>query len=165
MNENNHQNNYGNNIRLEKKFAQQIKAILGMVFIGQNPVLDKTEATDFLILRIKPFTVACRLRTYGYFLHPKWTNQFTIRCELSSGGKTEITKIREGYADYLFYGFVDEAEENIIKYFIGDLDVFRNYEQGMKIEICKNKDKYPSKLAAYAIKDFPSNFIIKQYNR
>lgn len=156
-------NNYENNIRLENKFAEQIKMILGRLFIGKDVGKDKTEATDFLVLRINPFTVACRLRTYSYYLNPKFRNQFTIRCQLASGNKTELDKIRKGFGDYMFYGFVDEQESKIIKYWILNLDVFRDYEGGMVPEVRQNKDKNPTELAAYYIPLFPPNFVIKHY--
>jgi hypothetical protein len=157
------ENNYENNIRLEKRFAKQIKAILGMTFIGQDSEQDTKFATDFLVFNVNPFKVACRLRTYNYYLNPKYKQQFTIRCKLHSGNETELDKIRKGFADYIFYGFVDANEEKIIKYFIGDLNVFRDNEGGMKKEVYPNKDKNPSWLAAYYISQFPKEFIIKQY--
>ena len=152
---------YDYQIRLERKFAKQIKAILGMLFIGQDPVMDREKATDFYVLNIKPFQVACRLRTYKFY--ESFKNQFTIRCSLASGNETELDKIRKGFADYIFYGFVDEKEEKIIRYFIGDLNVFREWEGGMRIQVYENKDKYPSKLAVYEIGAFPENFIVKSF--
>lgn len=157
-------NTYDFNIRLERKFAKQIKAILGMQFIGQNPVMDREQATDFMILSMYPIKVACRLRTYKFYLNPEYRNEFTIRCNLYSGNETELDKIRKGFADYIFYGFVDEKEEKMIKYFIGNLDIFRDYEGGMKFKVFENKDKNPSKLAVYKISQFPKEFIIKSFN-
>lgn len=157
------ENNYNFNIRLERKFAKQIKAILGIVFIGQDKELDIHFATDFLIMSAYPIKVACRLRTYKYFQNEKYRNQFTIRCRLSSGKDTELDKIKKGFCDYIFYGFVDEKEEKIIQYFIGDLNIFRDYEGGMIKETHQNKDENPTILAAYNIKDFPQKFIVKSY--
>ena len=37
--------------------------------------------------------------------------------------KTELTKIIEGWGDYLFYGFANE--NNLSQWFIGDLKAFR----------------------------------------
>ena len=157
-------NNYEHQIRLERKFTKQIKAILGLQFIGQDPIMDKEQGTDFLVFSIKPIKVGIRLRTYNYYLKPEYRRQFTIRYKLASGNKTEYQKIKEGLVDYILYGFVNEDETKIIQYFIGDLDVFRDYEDGMKTEECKNKDNNPSWLKAYYVGDFPSRFVIKNYN-
>ena len=43
---------YDRDIRLERKFTPEIKRILGDVFITQDPVLDKEQATDFLIFTV-----------------------------------------------------------------------------------------------------------------
>jgi hypothetical protein len=153
-------NNYENNIRLERRFAGQIKAILGMTFIGQDSEQDVKFATDFLVFSINPFKIACRLRTYKFI---NFKDEFTIRCSLYSGNKTELDKIREGFADYIFYGFVDEKEEKIVSYFIGDLNVFRDYEGGIDVRVFQNTDERPSKLAVYKINQFPNNFIVKKY--
>ena len=157
------QNNYETNIRLERRFAKIIKQILGLQFIGQDPVMDKEQGTDFLTFSIQPIKVGVRLRTKGYY--DKYKNQFTIRWSLFSGGKTEIHKIREGLVDYILYGFVDEEEKNIIQYFIGDLNIFRDWEQGMIPDVYQNKDARPTKLAVYNIDTFPKEFIIKFYNK
>lgn len=154
------QNNYENNIRLEKKFTKQIKAILGMQFIGQDAKMDREQATDFLVLTIRPFQVACRLRTYKFYTS-EYRNEFTIRCSLFSGNETELDKIRKGYCNYIFYGFVDEKEEKIIQYFIGNLDIFRDYEGGMNYKVFQNTDNQPSKFAVYKISEFPKEFIVK----
>ena len=152
---------YENNIRLERKFANEIKAILGLQFIGQDPIMDKQQGTDFLVFSIAPIKVGLRLRTYRYYQNPEYRNQFTIRFKLASGAKTEYQKIKEGLVQYILYGFVDETETKMVQYFIGDLSVFNEYEAGMKTEIHQNKDKNPSWLKAYYIKDFPKEFIIK----
>ena len=154
---------YDNGIRLERKFAKEIKCILGLVFIGQDAEMDRNQATDFLTFTIKNIKVACRLRTYNYYL--KYPDEFTIRSELYSGNKTELQKIREELVDYIFYGFVDENENKIIRYFIGDLDIFRKYEQTIKYEKQINKDARPNKFRAYKINHFPRIFIIKEYTK
>src|SRR5689334_11568597 len=106
-------------LRLEHKFAPTIKQILGLQFIGQDPVLDLKEATDFATFVVKPFRVGVRLRTHRYLA--SYGNEFTIRWSrpvfqgcwpyaASTTVKTEIHKIRDGHVDYILYGFVDESE-------------------------------------------------------
>lgn len=154
---------YETQIRLERKFAQQIKAILGMTFIGQDAIADKHQATDFLVMTLYPIKVACRLRTYNYYLNPKYREQFTIRCWLASGNKTELQKIREGYCEYMFYGFVDQEEKNIIKYTIIDLNVFRDQEGGMVFEHCNNPGEDDSDFIACGLGQFSKELIKKQW--
>jgi hypothetical protein len=151
---------YKDDIRLELKFAKQIKGILGMYFIQQDVTADLKQGTDFLVFTISAIKVAARLRTYYYYL--TYPNDFTIRYERPNGVKTEIDKIRQGLVDYLFYGFVDEKEDKIIKYLIGDLNIFRQYEP--KPLVVKWNNPPDSSLAAWNIKQFPSQFILKQYS-
>lgn len=155
--------NYATNIRLERKFSNVIKAILGLVFIGQDPIMDTKQATDFLVFNIEPIKVACRLRTYNYYINPQYRNEFTIRCKLSSGNETELDKIKKGYCDYVFYGFVNKEENKILKYFIGDLNVFRENINNVDCELKTNKDNNPTSFVVYKLSDFPSKFIIKHY--
>lgn len=146
-------------LRLEKKFAPIIKAILGNLFIIQEEKADLEEGTDFLVLHLKPFRIAVRLRRFPYF--EKHRNEFTIRWRRPSGVKTEIDKIREKAVDYFFYGFLDEKEEKIIRYVVLDLEVFRENE-------CKPLDIFPNKphdsdLAVFHLVQFPPELVIKDF--
>lgn len=150
---------YKDDLRLELKFARQIKMILGGQFIRQDVVADMKQATDFLIFTIHPIRVGARLRAYKYL--SGYGNQFTIRWSRPSGVPTEIHKIREGLVDFLFYGFVNETETNLVRYFIADLHVFASCEPS-PLEIKPNRDK-SSSLAAYALSQFPDSFIIHKH--
>lgn len=149
---------YDKDIRLERKFIPEIKQILGEVFITQDPILDKEEATDFLIFTVNISKVAARLRTYEHYITGDRKNEFTIRYSRPSGNPTEIDKIREGKVGYIFYGFVNNDETKIIRWFIGDLEVFRHNEP-KKVRPYPN-DPPDSELVAYKIKQFPKSFII-----
>jgi len=150
---------YEEDIRLEHTFSGQIKALLGQHFFTQDVQRDKNEATDFATYTIHPIKVGARLRTY------RWWNkrqEFTIRWSRPSGCATEIHKIRAKLVQYLFYGFVDEQEQRIIQYFIGDLAVFCQHEP-------KNPRIYPndppdSQLAVFNISSFPHSFIVASRN-
>lgn len=144
--------------RLENKFANTIKQILGMYFFVKDIEQDLKQGTDFLTFTISRFKVGARLRRLEFYL--RYPDEFTIRWERPSGVKTEIQKIREGLVDYIFYGFIDAKEKKIIKYFIGDLDVFRRVNP-KPISIKENKTK-DSKLAAFKISQFPRDFILKE---
>jgi hypothetical protein len=148
---------YAHDITLEHRFAKTIKSILGNYFIGQDPVHDKKQATDFEIFTVQPFTVGVRLRRYEYLR--RYGNEFTIRWSRPSGVLTEIDKIRAGLVDYILYGFVDEDERRIVQYFIGDFSVFRAQEPE-PIAIFPNNPP-DSELAVYKLGQFPKAFVVK----
>lgn len=152
---------FNKDIQLELKFDRILKAILGNFFITKNLEMDVKQATDFLIYNINPFKVGVRLRRYEYFL--KYPNDFTIRYSRPSGIDTEIHKIRQNLVDYILYGFVNEPETKIIKYFIGDLKIFRDNEP-KPIAIKTNKPP-DSKLAVYNLEQFPKEFILKNWEK
>lgn len=147
---------FNNNIGLEHKFTKLIKGILGNQFIGQDPIKDVENGTDFLLLKAEPFTIGARLRRYEYF---KYKDEFTIRWELPTGNRTEIDKINDGLVDYILYGFVDREEKKIIQYFIGDLNIFRQANI-LPIAVKPNNPR-DSDLAIYKLNHFPNNFILK----
>lgn len=150
---------YEHDIGLEQKHAKMIKAILGTVFIAQDEFADKHLGTDFAIFSVKPFSVGARLRRHCYM--GRYGDEFTIRWARPSGVPTEIDKIRRGLVDYIFYGFVDEAEAKIVQWFVGDLKVFREAEP-QPHAILPN-DPPDSKLAAYKIAQMPEGFVVKQW--
>lgn len=151
---------YEKNRTIEDKFSKVIKTILGNQFFVKDIQMDLKNGTDFLTFMAKnQIKVAVRLRRYSYL--EKYPEDFTIRWKLRSGVKTEIHKIMEGLVDYLLYGFINEEETKIIKYFIGDLSVFRKCN--MKPVAVIPNDPPDSKLAVYKISQFPKNFILKTW--
>lgn len=153
--------NYKTDRAIEDKFSKIIKAILGNYFFVKDIEMDTKQGTDFLTYTIKPFKVAVRLRRFPMFL--KYPNDFTIRWSRPSGIKTEIHKINEGLVDYILYGFIDEKENKIIKYFIGCLSVFR--ESHVPPIVILTNTPPDSKLAVYKISQFPSNFVKFAYKQ
>lgn len=152
---------YEEDIKLERKFADRIKVILAKQFIIQDTIADLKQGTDFLIFQVSPFRVAARLRTYTHFIIGNRRNEFTLRWERPSGVKTEIDKIREGLVQYLFYGFIDSDKNEIIQYFIADLNIF-NQDEPRPSAIYPN-NPHDSDLAVYEITQFPNDFIIASH--
>ena len=152
---------YEEDIRLERSFADKIKIILAQQFIIQDTIADLNQGTDFFIFRVSPFRIAARLRTYYHFTVDNRKNEFTIRWARPSGIKTEIDKIREGFVQYLFYGFVDSDESDIIQYFIADLNIFKQNES-KPYKVYPNNPR-DSDLAVYKITQFPDDFIIASH--
>ena len=153
---------FNKNFAFTAKFSQQLKAILGQQFIVEDIDEDQKRGTDFLVFSIKPFRVGVRLRRWYVYSNERYRNQFTIRWKLENGYPTEIDKIRDGFPDYILYGFCDEPEEKIVSYFIGDLEIFRKANLS-PVETHWNYDGH-SQLAAFCLDDMPSGFIIKQWN-
>lgn len=93
----------------------------------------------------------------------KYKDDFTIRWSRPSGIKTEYQKIMEGLVDYILYGFVNELEDKIIHYFIGDLVVFR--ETNPNPFSVKPNNPHDSNLAVFRLCDLPDNFVLKLYTK
>lgn len=81
---------------------------------------DMKHATDMVLeITSLDMTIAVRLRRSEKC---KWRD-FTIRSKVPSGYKTEIDKLREGFARWYFYGWVNQS--SIQQYAIIDLDKLR----------------------------------------
>lgn len=88
---------------------------------------DQKTASDLLIHLPQPQTVAVRLRNPKYLTYE---DDFTFRTSCGAG-MSELEKIRQGYAHFLFYGFADDGL--IVKWRIADLSVFRRfYEESLR---------------------------------
>ena len=79
---------------------------------------DNKRATDFIV-RLIGGAVAVRLRRSNCQFR-----DFTIRALRDSGTKTELAKIREGYASRYFYGWLDETQ-TLAEWVLIDLDKVR----------------------------------------
>ena len=110
--------------RWSDQFIPEIKYILAQYLISEAPVEEDQERnTDLIVLTLKPYRIACRVRSNQYLA--KYGDEFTIRSGRPSGCKTELQKIIEGWGDFFLYGFCDASESKLIMYLLGDLSVFR----------------------------------------
>ena len=80
---------------------------------------DNHQATDFEI-QLVGGTVAVRLRRPRYDYR-----DLTIRSSRTNGTKTELAKIKEGYAYRYLYGWIDE-NNRIVEWMLVDLDRVRS---------------------------------------
>lgn len=147
---------YSKDRRIEDMKSQLIKNVLGQHFISKIEQADLEEAQDFGIYHVKPFNVGVRLRRFEHF--KRFSREFTIRWSRPSGVKTEIDKIREGLVDFILYGFLDEKEQDIIQYFIGDLNIFRKVNPE-PYRIYPN-NPHDSDLAVFKFSQFPQEFFV-----
>lgn len=114
---------YEVNRTFSDKFERQIKRILGELFFVNDFHKDTKENTDLMLLKGQSFDVACRIRKYYYY--ERYPDDITIRGVSKNKKETEIHKLAKGFGKYMFYGFCDEEEKEIISYKIIDLDLFR----------------------------------------
>lgn len=106
------------------RFLPEIKGILGLHLIGEPPQEeDAKRNTDLMVLRMEAVRIGCRVRRHEFLA--KYLGEFTIRASVPSGNKTELAKIIEGWGNYFFYGFCDEAEKVLSAWTLLDLNAFR----------------------------------------
>lgn len=84
-------------------FIPAIKRIVGPYLLESAPIEeDCKRATDLIILAARDKRIACRMRRPGYA--EKYPFDFTVRSERDSGAETELSKLVNGYGDWMFYG-------------------------------------------------------------
>lgn len=106
------------------RLLPHIKRILGEQLISEPPVEeDMRRNTDLIVLKLDAIRIACRVRRYQYLA--AYGDEFTIRAALPSGTQTELSKIIEGWGQYLFYGFATQEETELAAWVLGDLNAFR----------------------------------------
>ena len=86
--------------------------------------IDAREATDMLVLMARDMRIGCRIRRAGYA--DAYPYDFTVRSRRASGAKTELTKITEGWGDWLFYGHAEHDQiPSLARWFLIDLHAWR----------------------------------------
>ncbi len=152
------------------RFVPLIKLLLADVLTTVAPFdVDTLEATDFLTLENAKTRIACRVRRWNRYALQN-SKEFTIRayrlCGTSSGTETELQKILSGWGDYILYAVSDRSGQDFFSWFLGDLNVFRDYwtwyEKRYKFPpgiLKRTKDR---KTAFYVVKlkDLPGQFVI-----
>lgn len=134
----------------------QIRGIVGPRLLEPAPFeLDASEATDLLLFKAKDMRIAARVRRPGYA--DRYPFEFTIRARRESGAETEMSKIINGFGDWMFYGHADE-ENTICRWFLIDLHSFRSAlihrPPGLKYDKKDNGDG--THFVAYDVRSFPS---------
>ncbi|WP_372572683.1 hypothetical protein [Ruegeria jejuensis] len=106
------------------QFLPEIRRIVGGHLLKAAPdPLDHFQATDLVTLDAKDMRIAARVRRPGYsMLYP---NQFTIRAQVPSGAETELSKIVNGYGDWMFYGHAGVDGLSLQNWWLIDLRAFR----------------------------------------
>ena len=122
------------------QFLPQIKKILAPYTIETADFdTDTYCATDLIA---NPKHIAVRMRRYEHYL--KHGNCFVMRSRTKTGNKTELQKIIDGLADWMFYGFATEDEKDIVDWFLIDLRSWRSHmirnKKNIKYGEIKNDD-------------------------
>lgn len=165
---------YGADKRRVDRFEPEIKRILGEHLIATAGIYaDQKQATDLLVLTLAPLTVGCRVRRYDALngFDPKygeaWYEQFTVRAARPSNVETELSKITNGWGDYGFYGFADEADERIVMWTIYRYSHLR-YGLVWEPDVRKRlRDHIPNKdgsstFACFGFKQFPGEMVVAE---
>jgi hypothetical protein len=105
------------------KYLSFVCKILGFYLIGEPPLAeDQLRNSDLMTLTLGSMRTAVRIRGFEFY---RYKNDFTIRSKRKSGLETEYTKIMKGWGDYLFYGWVNEDDTDLIEWHLLDLQYFR----------------------------------------
>lgn len=153
--------------RWSDRFIPEIKSILGVHLIGEPPQEEDAERnTDLMVLKLDAVRIGCRIRKNQYAA--RYGDEFTIRAGRPTGIKTELTKIIEGWGDFFFYGFSDEAEARLSTWVLCDLKVFRIWyvrklatmDAGEVPGFGKNNTDGSSNFAAFNLAWFPDKFVV-----
>lgn len=163
--------NYQSDRKLADHYLIQIQQILGPYVINiASFECDARQATDLVLIK-NDITIACRVRTPGYARI--YGKEFTIRAQRDIGTETELSKIRKGWAKWLFYCHLagpceteaDKFKQFIAAWFLLDLNTFRQqlaaYPHLANPAIKPNGDG--TWFAPFRFDAFPSTLIIAQY--
>lgn len=110
------------------RFIPHVQVILSSLLSPAAPLTqDREEATDFLVFQTTSAKVACRIRRYPKTLRlfEIMRNEVTLRA-VRPGRETELDKVLQGHADFLFYAISDPAEEDFASWTLCNLSVFRD---------------------------------------
>jgi hypothetical protein len=128
--------------------------------------VDTKEAADLIVLKARDMRVAARVRRPGYA--DRYRYQFTVRSRLTNGAKTEMRKLIEGFADWMFYGHADADEQGLEDWMLIDLNVWRRHllETGYNggwhhlVEEEKPNVDGATQFMAFDIRRFPRQMLI-----
>jgi len=124
--------------RWSDQFLRQIKGHIGQALICAAPEVDDQEKnTDLIVFKLDAIRIACRVRRHQY---QSYAGEFTLRAGRPSGNKTELIKVIEGWGNYIFYGYANQEETEVEKWFIGDLSRFRHWHTR---ELIRGKGRLP----------------------
>lgn len=139
-------------------FIPQIKRIVGPQLMSVTPdEIDCKQAADLWVFTARDMRIAARVRRNEYL---RWKYQFTIRAKLDSGVETELSKIVNGWGDWMFYAFADDAAKQFECWWLIDLHAFRaamirNTMNGYPLVIEDKANGDGTHFKAFDLRSFP----------
>ena len=127
------------------RYVPEIKKLVAPYLIQTADIeMDRKEATDLMVFKVKDMRLAARIRDEKYA--ERFGEQFTLRSKRDNGAQTELDKIQRGWGDWMFYGF-GKPDLTIAPWYLIDLDAFRYHisregwsRRGIKMEERPNGD-------------------------
>lgn len=119
------------------QFIPAIRQIVGPHLLVPSPLdVDCQQAADLIVLKARDMTIAARVRRFGYA--ERYPYEFTIRSKRDSGHKTELSKLMDGWGDWMFYGHASVSEGKLDRWWLIDLHAWRQrlLKQGYKKGWC-----------------------------
>lgn len=114
-----------NHMPAVREILKELPAKYFLDFATATPQQDMEQATD-LILEIPGGTMAVRMRRNKWYHNGlKRGFDWSIRYECR-GQRTEIDKLRDGFADWYFYGYSADDISSIIAWWLIDLNLVRD---------------------------------------
>lgn len=145
--------------RWSDKFIQKLQMVAGLLITSPAPMIDDAfKNTDMIVLAARGVRIACRVRRYEFY--KSYPYDFTIRSARDTGTKTELSKILEGWGDYLIYGFSNQSETNLEAWRVIDLDAFRNKFQSLARSTLSNGDG--THFLAFDVRKMPAGIVVMQ---
>lgn len=115
---------YDEDRRWSDKFILPIKRIVGPLLMSVTPdEIDCKQAADLMVFIARDMKIAARVRRPGFA--DRYPFEFTIRAKRDSGAETELSKIVNGWGDWMFYGHSDEEEKHFAIWWLIDLHSLR----------------------------------------
>lgn len=106
------------------RFIVPIKNIVGPRLLSVTPdEIDCTQAADLMVFIARDMKIAARVRRHGFA--ERYPYEFTIRARRESGAETELSKIINGWGDWMFYGHSNAEQNHFDLWWLIDLHAFR----------------------------------------
>ena len=101
----------------------EVYKIVGPLLMEPAPFeLDAFESCDLTVIKAKDMRIGVRIRRPDYL---KFKNDITIRASRDSGADTELSKIMNGFGDWVFYGHSAGENDPFAVWHLMDLDKWR----------------------------------------
>lgn len=140
------------------RFIPAIQQIVGpLLLYPASFEEDAKRATDLMVFTARDMRIAARVRRAGYA--DRFPFEFTIRSHRDSGAETEMSKIINGWGDWLLYGHEGEGN-SLSRWWVVDLHAFRaalirSASGGVRLRFQKQDNGDGTRFVAYDLRSFP----------